>query len=48
VVIANALNIVKNRPLADLYVRGDYTGNFRIKVQLESGRRYVITIREER
>ena len=24
-VIATALNIVKNRPLADLYVRRDYT-----------------------
>jgi hypothetical protein len=46
-VIATALNM-KNRPLADLYVRRDYTGNFRIKVQLESGQRYVITIREER
>jgi hypothetical protein len=47
VVIANALSIAKNRPLADLYVRGDYTGDFRIRVQLESGKRYVITIREE-
>jgi hypothetical protein len=47
VVIANALSIAKNRPLADLYVRRDYTGDFRIRVQLESGKRYVITIREE-
>ena len=47
-VIATALNIVKNRPLADLYVRRDYTGDFRIRVQLEIGQRYVITIREER
>ncbi len=39
--------IVKNRPLADLYVRKDYMGHFRIRVQLESGQRYVITIREE-
>ena len=47
-VIATALNIVKNRPLADLYVRRDYTGDFRIRVQLEIGQRYVIAIREER
>ena len=46
-VIATALNIVKNRTLADLYVRRDYTGEFRIMVQLESGQRYVITIKEE-
>jgi hypothetical protein len=46
-VIATALNIVKNRTLADLYVRRAYTGEFRIRVQLESGRRYVITIKEE-
>src|SRR5262249_51333961 len=32
-VIATALNIVKNRPLADLYVRRDFTGDFRIRVQ---------------
>jgi hypothetical protein len=43
-IIATALNIVKNRTLADLYVRRDYTGEFRIRVQLESGKRYVITI----
>jgi len=47
-VIATALNIVKNRPLADLHVRRDYTGDFRIRVLLQSGQRYVITIREER
>ena len=46
-VITTALNIVKTRPLADLYVRKDYTGEFRIRVQLESGQRYVITIKEE-
>ena len=46
-VIATALNIVKTRPLTDLYVRRDYTGEFRIRVQLESGQRYVITIKEE-
>jgi hypothetical protein len=44
-VIATALNIAKNRPRADLYVRKDYTGHFRIRVQLESGQRYVITIK---
>ena len=31
-VIATALNIVRTRPLADLYVRRDYTGEFRIRV----------------
>ena len=46
-VIATALNIVRTRPLADLYVRRDYTGEFRIRVQPESGQRYVITIKEE-
>ena len=46
-VLATALNIVKNRTLADLYVRRDYTGEFRIRVQPEGGQRYVITIKEE-
>jgi hypothetical protein len=46
-VIATALNIVRTRPLADLYVRRDYTGEFRIRVKLEGGQRYVITIKEE-
>jgi hypothetical protein len=46
-VIGTALNIVKNRPLADLYVRKDYTGHFRIRVQLKTGQRYVVTIKEE-
>ena len=46
VVIASALNIVKNRTLVDLYVRRDYRGEFRIRVKLESGQRYVITIQE--
>ena len=36
-VIATALNIVKNRPLADLYVRKDYTGHFRIRSSLRAG-----------
>jgi hypothetical protein len=31
----------------DLYVRRDYTGEFRVRVHLESGQRYVITINEE-
>jgi hypothetical protein len=46
-VIATALNIVRTRPLADLYVRRDHTGEFRIRVQPASGKRYVITIKEE-
>ena len=46
-VIATARKIVKTRLLADLYVRRDYTGEFRIRVKLESGQRYVITIKEE-
>ena len=46
-VIATALNIVKNRPLVDLYIRRDYTGEFRIRVQPDSGQRYVLTIKEE-
>jgi hypothetical protein len=46
-VIATALNIVKTRALTDLYVRRDYAGEFRIRVQLKSGQRYVITIKEE-
>ena len=47
-VIATALNIVQNRTLADLHVRKNYVGEFRVRVQLESGQRYVITIKEER
>jgi hypothetical protein len=46
-VLTTALHIVKNRTLADLHVRKDYTGEFRIRVQLDSGQRYVITIKEE-
>jgi hypothetical protein len=38
----------QHRRLADLYVRKNYVGEFRIRVQLESGQRYVITIKEER
>jgi hypothetical protein len=46
-IIATAFNIVKSRPSVDLYVRRDYTGEFRVRVQVESGQRYVITIKEE-
>ena len=46
-IIATAFNIVKSRPLVDLYIRRDYTGEFRIRVPLEGGQRYVITINEE-
>jgi len=46
-IIATAFNIVKSRPLVDLYIRRDYTGEFRVRVQVESGQRYVITIKEE-
>ena len=46
-VMETALNIVKNRTLADLHVRKEYTGEFRIRAQLERGQRYVITIKEE-
>ena len=46
-IIATAFNIVKSRPLVDLDVRRDYTGEFRVRVQVESGQRYVITIKEE-
>ena len=47
VVMATALNVVTNHTLADLHVRRDYTGAFRMKVQLESGERYVINIKKE-
>ena len=46
-IIAAALNIVTNRTLADLYVRKDFMGHFRIRVHLASGQRYVITIKDE-
>jgi len=46
-IIATALNIVTNRTLADLYVRKDFMGHFRIRVHLASGQRYVITIKDE-
>ena len=41
------LNIVKSRMLADLYVRREYTGDLRIRVKLDNGDRYIITIKEE-
>jgi hypothetical protein len=44
---ARIVRQVRTRPLADFYVRGDYTGEFRIRVRLEGGQRYVITIKEE-
>ena len=45
--IATAFNIVKNRTLADLYVRRDYVGDCRIRVQIQGGQRYVITIKKD-
>jgi hypothetical protein len=33
--------------LADLYVRKDYTGSVRVRVKLDNGDRYIITIKEE-
>ena len=33
--------------LADLYVRREYTGDFRVRVKLDNGDRYIITIKEE-
>ena len=46
-ILGNALNIVKSRMLADLYVRREYTGDFRVRVKLDNGDRYIITIKEE-
>src|SRR5215831_19211913 len=46
-IIATAPNIVTNRTLADLYLRQDFMGHFRIRVHLASGQRYVITIKDE-
>jgi hypothetical protein len=34
-VIATVLNIVQNRTRADLHVRRDYTGEFRVRIHLE-------------
>ena len=31
----------------DLYVRREYTGDLRIRVKLDNGDRYIITIKEE-
>jgi hypothetical protein len=46
-ILGTALNIVKSRMLADLYVRREYTGDLRIRVKLDNGDRYIITIKEE-
>ena len=46
-ILGNALNIVKSRMLADLYVRREYTGDLRIRIKLDSGERYIITIKGE-
>ncbi len=46
-ILGTALKVVKNRMLADLYVRKDYTGSVRVKVKLDNGDRYIITIKEE-
>ena len=46
-ILGTALNIVKSRMLADLYVRREYTGDLRIRVKLDNGARYIITIKEE-
>jgi hypothetical protein len=37
----------QSRMLADLYVRREYTGDLRIRVKLDNGERYIITIKEE-
>jgi hypothetical protein len=47
VILGTALNIVESRMLADLYVRREYTGDFRVRVKLNNGDRYIITIKEE-
>jgi hypothetical protein len=36
-ILGTALNIVKSRMLADLYVRREYTGDFRVRVKLDNG-----------
>ncbi|TMJ64947.1 MAG: hypothetical protein E6G80_20765 [Alphaproteobacteria bacterium] len=46
-ILGAALNIVKSRMLADLYVRREYTGDLRIRVKLDDGDHYIITIKEE-
>ena len=46
-ILGTALKVVKNRVLADLYVRKDSTGSFRVRVNLDNGDRYIITIKEE-
>jgi hypothetical protein len=46
-ILGTAIKVVKNRMLADLYVRKDYTGSVRVRVKLDNGDRYIITIKEE-
>ena len=46
-ILGAALNIVKSRMLADLYVRREYTGDLRIRVKLDDGDHYIIIIKEE-
>ena len=46
-ILGAALNIIKSRLLADLYVRREYTGDLRIRVKLDDGDHYIITIKEE-
>ena len=46
-ILGAALNIVKSRMLADLYVRREYTGDLCIRVKLDDGDHYIITIKEE-
>jgi hypothetical protein len=36
-ILGTALNIVKSPMLADLYVRREYTGDFRVRVKLDNG-----------
>jgi hypothetical protein len=46
-ILGTALNVVKNRMLADLYVRREYTGTLRVRIKLDNGERYIIIIKEE-
>jgi hypothetical protein len=40
-------SVVKNRTLADLHVSREYTGTLRVRIKLDNGERYIITIKEE-
>jgi hypothetical protein len=46
-ILGTALNIVKNRTLADLHVSREYTGTLRVRIKLDNGERYIINIKEE-